>query len=147
MTAIKHKYGYIQLTDSHLYFSKSDKVTETQRLKEAVFAKSSGFTNFLALLIVLIIAGLNVNHIMEAAASGKIIPIIILVLLYAISMRIYWVYKTFMPRYMIPREKVMQTTQIKEGEAMVYFKDAKGKEAKQRLKISTEAYRQLQEML
>ena len=144
MTVIKHKYGYIQLSDSHLYFAKSDKTEEQASLKEAVIAKSSGSSNFLVLLIVLIIAGLNVNHIMEAASSGKILPIILLVVLYGVSMGFYWLYKSFMPRYKIPREKLLRTEQAKAGEAIIHFTDAKGKEVKQKLKITTEAYQELQ---
>lgn len=147
MQAIKHSFGYILLNEDTLYFTKSSKEAATQGLKEAVISKNSGITNFLIVVIILIILALNTKHIMQAIASGKIVPILVLALFYLISLSYFWLYKTFMPKYLIPKEKIISIEQKKTKEILIHFTDAKGNKGKQALKISEENYQTLLEKL
>lgn len=138
MEAIKHAFGYILLSDDTLYFTKSSKESDALKLKEAVIAKNSGITNFLIVVIVAIIIALNANHIMKAIEAGKVIPIAILALLYLVSLSYFWLYKTYMPAYFIPRDKIKKITQKSPKEILILFTDAKGNEGKQKLKLKEE---------
>lgn len=147
MELIKHAFGYVLLTEDNLYFSKSDKESHTSHLKEAIVAKNSGFTNFLIVAIIVIILGLNASQIINAIAAGKIVAVVVLALLYIVSLSYFWLYKTFMPKYLIPREKIKGLTQKNPKEIIIHFIDAQGNEANQRLKMKQENFELLRNKL
>lgn len=147
MEVIKHAFGYALLSKDTLYFSKSNKKEDTKHLKEAVVAKNSSFTNFLIVAIIAIILALNGNQIMNAIASGKIVAVVVLFLLYIVSLSYFWLYKTFMPKYHIPREKIKSIVQKSPKEITIHFLDARDNEATQRLKMKHEAYELLRDKL